>query len=181
MALFGRRSRRLPPPVAARVAPDERVLAVASLAEGDALVATRFGLWWQTGDDAVRWDWHGISRAALADRVLTVTLAERIDVWPDGTELMVDLPPRRFTLADRTVLTDVVHARVRGSVAVSAHLPHPAGGAWLVWRRVAGRDGLTRQVRLDPGTDAAAPGFAAAAAAGLASLRPDGAGAGDRR
>jgi hypothetical protein len=35
----------------------------------------------------------------------------------------------------------------------------------VVLRRVPGRNGLTRQVRLDPGADAGAPGFADAVAA----------------
>jgi hypothetical protein len=58
-----------------------------------------------------------------------------------------------------------VHTRVRRSVAASRHLPFPRGGGWVVLRRVPGRDGLTRQVRLDPGADAGAPGFVEAVTA----------------
>jgi hypothetical protein len=50
-------------------------------------------------------------------------------------------------------------------VASSRHLDFPGGGGWVVLRRVPGRDGLIRQVRLDPGADAGAPGFAAAVTA----------------
>jgi hypothetical protein len=50
-------------------------------------------------------------------------------------------------------------------VAASRHLSYPGASGWVVLRRVPGRDGLTRQVRLDQGADASVPGFAAAVAA----------------
>ena len=78
--------------------------------------------------------------------------------WPTAPRCCVDEPAREFTLAGRSGLTDVVHTRVRRSVAASRHLPYPGGGGWVVLRRVPGRDGLTRQVRLDPGADPARPG-----------------------
>jgi hypothetical protein len=101
--------------------------------------------------------------------VLSTRVADRIDTG-DGlgdqvsgaVQVLVDEPELVFALATRSGLTDVVHQRVRRSVAASRHLPHPGAGGWVVLRRVPGRDGLTRQVRLDPGADAAAPGFAAA-------------------
>ena len=84
---------------------------------------------------------------------------------PDGVDVLVDEPELVFGLATRSGLTDVVHQRVRRSVAASRHLPYPGAGGWVVLRRVPGRDGLSRQVRLDPGADADVPGFAAAVVA----------------
>ena len=74
--------------------------------------------------------------------------------------MLVDEPVREYRLAGRTGLTDVVHTRVRRSVAASRTCGYPGAGGWVVLRRVPGRDGLTRQVRLDPGADVWAAGFA---------------------
>ena len=75
------------------------------------------------------------------------------DVWRAADQELT------FALGTRSGLTDVVHNRVRRSVAASRHLPYPGAGGWVVLRRVPGRNGLTRQVRLDPGADVDTPGF----------------------
>jgi hypothetical protein len=97
--------------------------------------------------------------------VLSIIPTQVVDELADGTAVLVDEPVREYTLSGRSGLTDVVHTRVRRSVAASRHLDFPGGGGWVVLRRVPGRNGLTRQVRLDPGADTGAPGFAAAVAA----------------
>ena len=57
---------------------------------------------------------------------------------PDGTVVLIDEPVREYTLSGRSGLTDVVHTRVRRSVAASRHLDFPGGGGWVVLRRVPG-------------------------------------------
>lgn len=142
--------------------------------DGRIMAASRFGLWLVEGDTARRWDWHLISRARLADRVLGVTVADQVGTWPDGTVLLVDRPEVDLRPERLTKLTDSVHHRVRRSVAASRHLPWPNAGGWVVLRRVPGRDGLTVQLRLDPGADPDAPGFAAGVAAVVTDLWPAG-------
>ncbi len=158
------RRRPVPEPVARAIGKDERVLGVAECVDGPVLVATRSGLWVTEGGDAHRIDWHLISKARLDGRVLSVVVADQVGSWDDGMVALVDRPQRTFTLSARNSITDVVHGRVRGSVAASRHLPWPGAGGWVVLRRIAGRDGLVRQIRLDPGADPAARGFADAAA-----------------
>lgn len=123
--------------------------------------------------------WELVARARLTARVLSVIPTRVVGSLPDGdsgaggdggVDVLVDEPELVFGLATRSGLTDVVHQRVRRSVAASRHLPHPGAGGWVVLRRVPGRDGLTRQVRLDPGADPLAPGFAAAVVAVAADL-----------
>jgi hypothetical protein len=91
--------------------------------------------------------------------VLSIIPTEVVGEFDDGVQVLRDQPTREFVLTERSNLTDVVHTRVRRSVAASRHLTYPASGGWVVLRRVPGRNGLLRQVRLDPGTDPGAPGF----------------------
>lgn len=122
---------------------------------------------------AHRIGWELVARARLTARVLSVIptrVAGCLPDGPDGVDVLVDEPELVFGLATRSGLTDVVHQRVRRSVAASRHVPHLGAGGWVVLRRVPGRDGLTRQVRLDPGADPLAPGFAAAVVAVAADL-----------
>ena len=149
----------VPPSLRAALDPDERVLAIASCTDGRVLAASRFGLW--TVDETLpgRWGWHLISKAGLTGQTLTVTVADVIGQLADGTQVLIDMPALEFQLAEPNSVTDVVHARVRRSVAASRYLPWPGGGGWVVLRRVPGQDGVTRQVRLDPGADTATPGF----------------------
>ena len=153
--------RRAPVPQSLRAAldPDERILAIAWCTDGRVLAASRFGLW--TVDDTLpqRWGWHLMSKARLTGQALTVTVAEVIGQLSDGTQVLIDMPALDFQLAEPSTITDVVHARVRRSVAASRYLPWPGGGGWVVLRRVPGQDGVTRQVRLDQGADTATPGF----------------------
>lgn|GEM_PF-1289927 len=153
--------RRAPVPQSLRAAldPDERILAIAWCTDGRVLAASRFGLW--TVDDTLpqRWGWHLISKARLTGQALTVTVAEVIGQLSDGTQVLIDMPVLDFQVAEPSTITDVVHARVRRSVAASRYLPWPGGGGWVVLRRVPGQDGVTRQVRLDQGADPATPGF----------------------
>ena len=161
--LFGRdRNRPRSPALTAALDPGESVLAATDLADGAGLLAaTRFGLWHVDERGPVRWPWDLISKAVFAAGDLQLVVAEIVETWPNGTVLLTDRRPTGFTLTGKNVLTDVVHQRVRGSVVASSHLSEPAG-AWVVLRKVAGRDGLTVQVRPDAGTDPAVPGFAAA-------------------
>ncbi|HOZ58580.1 MAG TPA: hypothetical protein PKY70_10360 [Nakamurella multipartita] len=167
----------LPAVLRAAMEPDERILVTAPCEDGRMLAVSRFGLWVVTDPSgpaagAERIGWELIARARLTARMLTVLstrVADRIDTG-DGlgdqvtgaVQVLVDEPELVFALATRSGLTDVVHNRVRRSVAASRHLPYPGAGGWVVLRRVPGRNGLTRQVRLDPGADLSAPGFAAA-------------------
>ena len=143
---------------------------VASLTGGEVLAVSRFGLWLVSGDAAERWNWARMSKARLSARTLTVIAADEVGVTDGGIVLLADLPPREFELAGTSGLTDAVHARLRRSVAASRHLPWPGAGGWVVLRRVPGRDGLTTQVRLDPGSDSGAAGFLAAVAGTAAEL-----------
>lgn len=166
------RRRPAPPPeLTAGFALEETALATAPTVAGGWLVVTRLGLWVYQDAVAVHWGWESISRAVLRERTLTVTVAGVDTVWPDGTAVLLDRPPREFTLPGPARLTDAVNARVRRSVAASAYLAWPGAGGWVVLRRVPGRDGLLGQVRLDAGADADTPGFARAVAGRLAELR----------
>jgi hypothetical protein len=111
---------------------------------------------------ARRIGWELVARARLTARVLSVIPTRVVGDLPGAVDVLVDEPELMFGLATRSGLTDVVHQRVRRSVAASRHLPYPGAGGWVVLRRVPGRDGLTRQVRLDPGADPETPGFATA-------------------
>ncbi|MET3807613.1 hypothetical protein ABIB25_004639 [Nakamurella sp. UYEF19] len=149
----------LPPALRAALDPDEEVQVLAELTGGDSLAVSRFGLWLTSGEVAVRWNWERVSKARLTDRTLTVIAAEEVGATAAGIAVLRDLPPRQFELAASSSLTDAVHARVRRSVAASRYLMWPGAAGWVVLRRVPGRDGLTRQIRLDPGADPDADGF----------------------
>ena len=180
------RRRPLPETLRSVLGPDERISVTAPCEDGRLLAVSRFGLWVvadpiggpgaDTGTGpaggvdanpaaARRIGWELVARARLTARVLSVIPMRVAGSLPDGVDVLVDEPELVFGLATRSGLTDVVHQRVRRSVAASRHLPYPGAGGWVVLRRVPGRDGLTRQVRLDPGADADVPGFAAAVVA----------------
>jgi len=181
------RRRALPEVLRSALNQDERIAVTAACGDGQLLAVSRFGLWVvadpgaPTGQ-ARRIGWELIARARLAARVLSVIPTRVVDHFPDGTNVLVDDPELVFGLATRSGLTDVVHNRVRRSVVASRHLPFPGAGGWVVLRRVPGRNGLTRQVRLDPGADVAVPGFASAVVAvadELAGAIPEGSGTAD--
>jgi hypothetical protein len=160
--LFGREE--APADVARRLAADERVLAVAALADDEHLVVTSYGLW-LPGDEGPRLvGWHLVSKATWKSGTLTLVEAEEIEnvgetgpmnAGPMNTVLLADLPPRRLRLAEPGRVPETVHARVEGSIRSRHHRDLPGGGAWFVQRKVAGRDGVVLQVRPDPGTDVA--------------------------
>jgi hypothetical protein len=141
----------LPAGVTGRLAPDERVLAVAAVGDGH-LVVTSWGLWLPDGR---RVGWHLVSRAAWKGGTLTVVEAEEVGTVAGSAVLLADRPPRRLRLADPGRVPEVVHARVEGSIRSRHHRELPCGGAWFVQRKVPGRDGVVLQVRPDAGTDAA--------------------------
>jgi hypothetical protein len=143
----------LPDTFAGTLAPDERVLAVATLTTpGRHLVATSLGLWLPTDDGTRRLGWHLVSKATWQNSTLVlVEAAESEEV--EGAVLLTDLKPVRHRLADPGRLPEVVHARVEGSIKSRHHRELPGGGAWFVQRKVSGADGIVLQVRPDPGTD----------------------------
>lgn len=148
----------MPDVLARELQSDEHVQAVATLADGDLLAVTRFGLWLTSAGVAIRWNWETVSKARLAGGTLLLVAAQEVAVTDDGIVLLHDLPARRFDFADRAGLTDAVHTRVRRSIAASRHLPWPGAGGWVVLRRVPGRNGLTVQIRLDGDVGPAADG-----------------------
>ncbi len=165
MKLPWSRGPRLPEALIAAIQPEEVILASCRTLDGVLLAASRFGCWDVGVDDdaAHRTDWHLISKATLRNGALTIVTAEEVGDWPDGTVLLADRVPVAHRLPVPTRISDIVHTRVRRSVAASRHLDWPGAGGWVVLRRVAGRDGLARQLRLDPGADPNAPGFVEAA------------------
>ncbi len=168
-----RRRTALPPALVRSLGPDEEVQVVASLVGGEVLATSRFGLWMVSGDAAVRWNWELVSKARLSARTLTLTAADEIGRTDAGIVVLEDLPPRDFVLSGTNGLTDAVHSRVRRSVAASRHLPWPGAGGWVVLRRVPGQDGLTGQVRIDPGANVYAAGFLRAVTDTLADLEAE--------
>jgi hypothetical protein len=146
----------VPQGFAGTLAEDEHVLGAAEVVDGGFLVATSLGLWLPDEGGQRRVYWHLISKAVWAQktgRALTVTEARESGTL-EGAVLLADLPPRRFTLATRGSLPEVVNARVTASVRSAHHRDLPGGGAWFVQRKVSGADGIVLQVRPDPGTDA---------------------------
>lgn len=165
------RRRTLPPPLTVALGDDEQIQAVADLADGTVLAVSRFGLWHVGAESASRTGWEAIAKARLTGSVLSIIPTRVVGELSDGTTVLADDAVRQHVLAGKSTLTDIVHTRVRRSVAASRHLTYPAGGGWVVLRRVPGRDGVVTQLRLDPGADPAAPGLAAAVAAVAADLR----------
>lgn len=143
----------LPGDFTGQLGEDERVLGVADLADGGHVIATSLGLWLPDGDDSRRVGWHLISKATW-DKGGSLALIEADETdTVAGAVLLADRPLRRLRLAKPGRVPEVVHARVTGSIKSRHHTALPGGGAWVVQRSVAGRDGYVLQVRPDPGTD----------------------------
>lgn len=168
----------LPGGFTGRLAPDERVLATAALAGGGHVVVTSLGMWLPAdgslagpsmgaADAARRLGWHLVTKAAWSGGAITlVEAAECAAVG--GIVLLADRPPRRLRLVEPGRVPEVVHERVTASIRSRQHRELPGGGAWIVARKVPGRDGIVVQVRPDPGTDeVAAHEFAADVARSL--------------
>jgi hypothetical protein len=133
-----------------RLEPDERVLASATLSDGSGvLVVTPLGVWLPEGR---RVGWHLVSKARWADGALTLVEADERGTIGDAV-LLVDRTPVRLALGEPGRVPELVHRRVTESIKVRHRIELPGGGAWLLRRSVPGRDGLTLQVRPDPGTD----------------------------
>lgn len=147
MRLWPRRH-RAPAELAARLAPDERVLAWARIGldpEGAPWIgATNLGLLLPNG---ARLGWHEVVRASWRDGVLTV-----VPLVEFGDGYAGDAAPLRLALRDPDGVPETVHKRVTASVAVTEHFPlQPAGGVRIVGRKVPGVDGLRWNAHLDPG------------------------------
>ncbi|MGH3929167.1 MAG: hypothetical protein ACRDTF_04240 [Pseudonocardiaceae bacterium] len=155
MSMWSRMRRRisgeLPTGFVGTLEPDERVVAVAALADGGHLVLTQLGVWVPEGALARRVGWHLISKAVWDRGALHLT--EAISTGTAGQAVLLsDLPPRRFPLTQPGRVPEVVRERVTRSIRTSQHVELPGGGAWFVQRRVPGWDGVVLQVRADPGT-----------------------------
>lgn len=187
----------VPAPVRAVLGPEEVVHAHASSTDGTELTVTRLRLLILRPESAPsvaagagatpgetaraaglsELPWHRIAKARLQPRLLTLIPLLALDAGPaaasagwDG-EITADGPALAFPMQRPVKVTDQIHTRVRRSVAASRYLPWPGGGGWVTLRRVAGRDGLLPQLRLDAGTEPATPGLLAAAGRVAAELR----------
>ncbi|MEV4412250.1 hypothetical protein [Catellatospora sp. NPDC049609] len=154
--LFGGR-RVLPEEHRPDLARDERVLAWAPAADGDVVVATNLGLWW----DGTRTGWHRIDKAVWDGEHLVVTPGELV-AERAGYQVVADGEPVRLKLTDPDHLPHQVRLRVTGSVRHPQHYELPGGGVWVFARREVGVDGLTWAVRYDRGTDGEDPAVVAA-------------------
>jgi hypothetical protein len=108
-------------------------------------------VWVPEGALARRIGWHLISKAVWGCDALLLTEAVAIDTAGEAV-LLSDLPPRRFVLTAPDRVPQVVRERVTKSIRSSHYHELPGGGAWFVQRRIPGQDGVTLQVRADPGT-----------------------------
>lgn len=146
MRLFHRRE--APPRAAlACLDPGERVVSWADTPDF-VVLATPRGLWWPTGDDALRRiGWHTVSKVVWRDGVLTVLEADVVDDL-----LLVDRAPASVPLRVPRDLPPTVRRRVEQNIVRSEAAPVPGGAARFVARRVPGQDGLRWWARLEPGT-----------------------------
>jgi len=153
VALFSRLSRlsrrRLPASARPPLDGDERVVAWASAASSDVVVATNLGLWLPSVE--ARLGWHEIHKVTWSGRALQVVPASVV-ASRDGFVETADLAPVNVTLLDPDRVPEQVRTRVLRSVAYSSHHPIPGGGVRVVGRRLPGQDGLSWAVRPDPGT-----------------------------
>lgn len=163
--LFGRDP--VPDAVAENLEPSEAVVATATVSDGGMLVVTSWGMWPPSG---ARIGWHEIGKAAWdgTSLVVTPTVAEQI---APGTELLADARPHRFRPVAPGKLPQAVQDRVTQSIKTRNRRELPGGGAWVLQRKVPGRDGLVVQIRPDPGTD---PAAARRLAEGIADRLPGG-------
>ena len=132
-----------------RLGSDERVLASAAHADGGVVVLTQYGVWLPHGR---RIDWHLVSKASWTDDTLSLIEAEEAGVLGEAV-LLVDRQPVQLLLAEPGRVPELVHRRVTESIRDRERVDLPGGGAWVLRRAVPGRNGLSLQVRADPGTD----------------------------
>lgn len=170
--MFGRwRRGAIPPELRAALGRGEEVLAAVPTVEGSTLAASRFGLWRVDTLGVQRWDWAMISKAVLRDGILQVTVADEIGIWPGDIAVLRDRAPYLVRPERASRLTDIVHERVRRSVAAAERVDADGHAGWVVLRRVPGRDGLAAQYRPDGAISEEDPAVVAAVAARLARLR----------
>ncbi|WP_209647913.1 hypothetical protein [Kibdelosporangium banguiense] len=148
----------------------EYVLASSPVKSGGHLVATSHGLWLP---GSRRVGWHLISKATWGGGALVLIEATEAAHAGDAVVLN-DMPPVKFVLTGVGKLPDIVHTRVTKSISSRHRQELPGGGAWFVQRRIPGQDGITLQVRPDPGTDEqAVHRVASEVAAKLRAASPD--------
>ena len=183
MSLLDRlRSRLTPPPapvravVAASPDEDERVLAVAVLADGGWLAATSRGLRevppeGQIVVPAEVLPWHEVGRAtwkAVADGGGTLVVVPLTEVEPG---VQARLPATRYVLSEVGELPAVLRRRVDQTVVASQRHPLPGGGSVLVVaRRVPGQAAREWTVVFDDDADRADPAAREAARQRLAAM-----------
>ena len=140
--MFGRRP-PVPDSAGRYLQKEERALAWAQAVTGQVLVATPRGLH-VVNDEAHRLvAWHEISKATWGERWLTVIESRVVE----GSQI-VDEQAWRLEFDEPGGVPPVLRRRIESAVVVSARYPL-AGGALIVGRKVAGRDGLLWQYRLD--------------------------------
>jgi hypothetical protein len=137
---------QLPPGFSGELEPDEHVVALAEVRSGGHLVVTNRGIWLPGGE---RVSWHLVSKATWEDGAMTVVVASEEDLGK--AVLLHDGPPRRFALGEPGRVPKAVHDRVTGSIAARERATMADGReAWVLQRRVPGRDGTVRQIHPDP-------------------------------
>ena len=94
----------LPDGFAARLEPDERVLATARTADGAHVVVTSWGCGFPTATRRAGCGWHLVSKATWKNGALAVVEAVEVEEIASGdgpvAVLLADRPARRFRLAD---------------------------------------------------------------------------------
>lgn len=165
--LFGRPE--LPDGFTGELDGHERVLASATVAGGGSLVLTQLGLWIPEDGGMRRVGWEWVSKAVWDQETLVLTEATAQDVGEvvaDDVVVIRELPAGRFRLSEPAAVPKIVRERVTSSIRSSSHHEVPGGGALFVQRKVPGQDGITLQVRPDPGTDVRAVAIVAEQVAG---------------
>jgi len=137
----------LPEGFAGELDRDEHVVALADVRSGGHLVVTNRGVWFPGETERV--SWHLVSKATWTDGAMTFVVADAEDLGK--AFLLHDGPPRRFAIGEPGKVPKAVHERVTQSI-VSRERARMADGreAWVLERRVPGRDGTVRQIRPDP-------------------------------
>jgi hypothetical protein len=137
----------LPSGFAGELEREEHVVATADVRSGGHLVVTNLGVWFPGAVERV--GWHRVSKATWADGAMVFVVATEEDLGK--AVLLHDDPPRRFALGEPGKVPKAVHERVTQSI-VSRERARMADGreAWLLERRVPGRDGTVRQIHPDP-------------------------------
>jgi hypothetical protein len=131
---------------------DDRVLSWALTVEGNAVVASRFGLWWPEPGRSRLINWERIDKATWKDDTVTVIEADLVDDL-----LLVDREPVSASLAAPRDLPPTIRRRVQSGVVASELVAGGGVSMRVVGRRVPGRDGVSWWARLEPGVPDIAP------------------------